>query len=57
MTGPKERKTPDSTLKCPMCGAPRVKAKEETGTTVYLRCDLCRYVWMIPERRVKPRVW
>lgn len=55
MKGPEQRKNPDSTLKCPMCGAARVKAKEETGTDVHLRCDLCRYVWAIPERRVKRR--
>ena len=40
---------------CPKCDATAVKAAVLTSAYVYLRCQLCGEVWVIPERRELPR--
>jgi hypothetical protein len=40
---------------CPKCDAAAAKAATLTLAFVYLRCELCGEVWVIPERRELPR--
>jgi hypothetical protein len=40
---------------CPKCDATAAKAATLTATYVYLRCERCGEVWVIPERRELPR--
>jgi uncharacterized Zn finger protein len=40
---------------CPKCDTMSVKAATLTERFVYLRCEQCGEVWVIPERRQFPR--
>jgi DNA-directed RNA polymerase subunit RPC12/RpoP len=40
---------------CPTCDATAAKAALLTLAYVYLRCEKCGHVWVIPERRAVPR--
>ncbi len=40
---------------CPKCDAKAAKAATLTKRFVYLRCQDCGEVWVIPERREFPR--
>lgn len=40
---------------CPKCNAAAAKGAVLTPAFVYLRCEHCGEVWVIPERRELPR--
>ena len=41
---------------CPRCEAARTRIGNRTPDFVYLRCEACRGVWRIPERRTSQRI-
>jgi hypothetical protein len=41
---------------CPRCKALETRPSNHTEGFVYLRCNACREVWRMPERRARERV-
>ena len=52
---PMDAETPLDVQRCPKCAAVGAKAVTLTSRFVYLRCEPCGDVWVIPERRMAAR--